>query len=180
MVTWPEAQRGFRVSLAVAWRDYASLCSSTSTRTTPHSFTPTMANVLQPQPNPFGFAFGLSSPSSNIMGWSQPPMTHPLHHLAAPATQPSRLKRRFEPEDENDTGPQRPSPGARDESMDRSPTPERPKRGVPKRARTSPATNILGSKDVKENKSTESDNDVDVGVLLGEPDSCVLALRPHE
>ncbi|EIM92603.1 uncharacterized protein STEHIDRAFT_46102 [Stereum hirsutum FP-91666 SS1] len=94
-------------------------------------------------------------------------MTHPLHHLAAPATQPSsRLKRRFEPEDENDTGPQRPSPGARDESMDRSPTPERPKRGVPKRARTSPATNILGSKDVKENKSADSDNDVDVGVLL--------------
>lgn len=127
-----------------------------------------MANVVHPQPNPFGFAFGLSSSSSNIKGWSQQSMNHPIHHLAASTSQaPSRLKRRLEVEDENDSNIQRSSPGVRDESMDRSPTPERPKRAVPKRARTSPATNTLGSKDVKENKASESDSDIDVGVLLG-------------
>lgn len=63
--------------------------------------------------------------------------------------------------------------------MDRSPTPERPKRAVPKRARTTPAA--LGSKDnqnSKENKASGSeDNDVDVGVLLGEFPVVVLVTR---
>ena len=55
--------------------------------------------------------------------------------------------------------------------MDRSPTPERPKRAVPKRARTTPAA--PSGKDEKGNKVQRSspaseENDVDVGVLLGE------------
>ena len=62
--------------------------------------------------------------------------------------------------------------GKHDEAMDRSPTPERPerpKRSVPKRARTTPAT-IGAVKDPKSSKEGKSagENDVDVGVLLGE------------
>jgi len=51
--------------------------------------------------------------------------------------------------------------------MDRSPTPERPKRAAPKRARTTPALAAL-SKHYKNADSGESNdaNDVDVGVLL--------------
>ena len=55
--------------------------------------------------------------------------------------------------------------------MDRSPTPERPKRAVPKRARITPTA--LSGKDEKGSKAQRSspssdENDVDVGVLLGE------------
>ena len=62
--------------------------------------------------------------------------------------------------------------GKHDVAMDRSPTPERPdrpKRAVPKRARTTPAS-VGSAKDgkyAKEGKSS-GDNDVDVGLLLGE------------
>lgn len=56
--------------------------------------------------------------------------------------------------------------------MDRSPTPERPKRAAPKRARTTPAVVTLGKGDPngKDDKSPaqNEDDDVDVGVLLGE------------
>lgn len=57
--------------------------------------------------------------------------------------------------------------------MDRSPTPERLRRAVPKRARTTPAAAPIPGKDhyhtAKENKlpSQGEDNDVDVGFLLG-------------
>lgn len=56
--------------------------------------------------------------------------------------------------------------------MDRSPTPERPKRAAPKRLRTTPAaTTAEKSQDtIKENKppSSNDESDVDVGFLLGE------------
>lgn len=75
------------------------------------------------------------------------------------------MKRRYE-HDEDDAQ-QRQSP---DEAMDRSPTPERPKRAAPKRARTTPGsvTALKGQKDGQQQGSSGSDgNDVDVGVLLG-------------
>ena len=52
--------------------------------------------------------------------------------------------------------------------MDRSPTPERPKRAAPKRARVAPSQEAAG-KDAKENRApgTSEEDDVDVGVLLG-------------
>lgn len=61
--------------------------------------------------------------------------------------------------------------GKHDEAMDRSPTPERPerpRRAVPKRARTTPAAvgAVKDGKSAKEGKSS-GENDVDVGVLLG-------------
>ncbi|KAG6879765.1 hypothetical protein C0992_012085 [Termitomyces sp. T32_za158] len=78
------------------------------------------------------------------------------HHSLARAQ-----KRRHEVEDD--------SFSSRDASMDRSPTPERPKRAAPKRARVLPQTDP-SSKDTefKENKapSGTDDLDVDVGVLL--------------
>lgn len=70
-------------------------------------------------------------------------------------------KRRHEPEEED-----------RDERMDRSPTPERPKRAAPKRARTTPSAVIplgKGLETAKENKppTVNDESDVDVGFLLG-------------
>ncbi|PSR75861.1 hypothetical protein PHLCEN_2v8775 [Hermanssonia centrifuga] len=73
------------------------------------------------------------------------------------------MKRRHEAEDDE--------AGTKnvDEAMDRSPTPERPKRGAPKRARTTP-TLPSSSKDGKGGKdgkdTTNEGSDVDVGVLL--------------
>lgn len=52
--------------------------------------------------------------------------------------------------------------------MERSPTPERPKRAAPKRARTTPAI-VAGSKDSRggqDGSNSPDGNDVDVGVLL--------------
>ncbi len=75
------------------------------------------------------------------------------------------MKRRHEAEDDE--------AGTKnvDEAMDRSPTPERPKRGAPKRARTTP-TLPSSSKDGKGGKdgkdTTNEGSDIDVGVLLGE------------
>jgi hypothetical protein len=143
-----------------------------------------MANVIHPQidfhigpanhtPSPFGFGFGLSS-AMTTTGWSPAATsghTHssPFQQFASNFNQPSasRLqKRRHEPEDDAESvrKPQR------DESMDRSPTPERPKRAAPKRARVAPPeANSKGEKTSKESKDQSSDsNDVDVGVLLGE------------
>ncbi|KAF9819915.1 hypothetical protein IEO21_01776 [Rhodonia placenta] len=73
-------------------------------------------------------------------------------------------KRRHEPEEESENR------SARDDEMERSPTPERPKRAAPKRARTTPALllatkNEEGAKETKASTTTE-DVDVDVGVLL--------------
>lgn len=144
-----------------------------------------MANVLQPQiefhprpvahaPSPFGFGFGLTAAASSAMvatGWHTPGHTNPsaFQHLASSVHQASNTrsqKRRHENEDESESVRY---PGARDDSMDRSPTPERPKRAAPKRARITPLVDLSvnNSKTTKENKSSGDSNDVDVGVLLG-------------
>lgn len=61
---------------------------------------------------------------------------------------------------------------SRDESMDRSPTPERLKRAPPKRARVVNISESTSSKDGGNSKGNKAhgsseDDDVDVGVLLG-------------
>ena len=116
-------------------------------------------------PSPLGFGFGLQP--SMMQGWPVAPHPHvqpPAWVVTPQASQPPvrTAKRRHEPEEED-----------RDERMDRSPTPERPKRGVPKRARTTPAAVATAGKEqqtAKENKppSQSDENDVDVGFLLGE------------
>jgi hypothetical protein len=80
------------------------------------------------------------------------------------ASQSRLLKRRHDPEADE--------PGARDDAMDRSPTPERVKKGPPKRARVALVDAI--SKDSKTDKDDNApatgrgdEVDVDVGVLLG-------------
>lgn len=75
------------------------------------------------------------------------------------------MKRRYEHDEEDSAYKQ-----ATDDAMDRSPTPERPKRAAPKRARTTPATlsSSKGSKAGQQQGSSGTDgNDVDVGLLLG-------------
>ncbi|KAA1468700.1 hypothetical protein DENSPDRAFT_834104 [Dentipellis sp. KUC8613] len=140
-----------------------------------------MANLIQPQPqldfhshpvthapSPFGFGFGLSSMARPA---SAAHFAHPVafQQLASTISQSTRpQKRRIEHDDDQDSGMSR--HGSRDDAMDRSPTPERPRRAVPKRARTTPATVATASKDgdpSKENKDEKAgDQDIDVGVLL--------------
>ena len=138
----------------------------------------TMANVVQPHPQidfhssslghpQMAFGLTLSMPSS-LVGLS------PHAHTNVPqpptsAINPSRtLKRRFEQDDEQADTSSGNSPGARDVAMERSPTPERPKRATPKRARNGAtfAQGPKGEKSLKEHSSVEN-QDVDVGVLLG-------------
>lgn len=150
-----------------------------------------MANVLQPNigfhprpvshaPSPLGFGFGLNStgPSSlsaaPAWGTAQPGHTNPaaFHQLASSIAQSvsssKSHKRRLEVEDE---GENTRYPTARDHSMDRSPTPERPKRAAPKRAKFANSHGSTSKGDSKEKKSTEAeDESVDLGVLLGEFD----------
>ncbi|KAI0686812.1 hypothetical protein BC835DRAFT_1287328 [Cytidiella melzeri] len=119
-------------------------------------------------PSSLGFGFGLSAPpsapswasSSSSLSSSSSSSHAPLQpwNMAAVTNQLPQVriaKRRIE-HDEDD--------GKHDEAMDRSPTPERPKRAVPKRARTA----VLAVKDAKDAKDGKSsgENDVDVGVLL--------------
>ena len=139
-----------------------------------------MANVVQPHPQldfhpstlghppQIGLGLGLSM-SSSLVGLSP----HP-HSNAQPlpsAINPSRaLKRRFEQDDEQVDQSFSNSPGARDVAMERSPTPERAKRGPPKRARnySTFAQEPKGGRMPKEHSnSSEENQDVDVGVLLG-------------
>ena len=114
-------------------------------------------------PSPLGFGFGLQP--SMMQGWPVAPHPHvqpPAWVVTPQASQPPvrTAKRRHEPEEED-----------RDERMDRSPTPERPKRAAPKRLRTTPAATTADKvqETVKENKppSANDDSDVDVGFLLG-------------
>ncbi|KAE9408178.1 hypothetical protein BT96DRAFT_914139 [Gymnopus androsaceus JB14] len=114
-----------------------------------------------------GFGFGLGSSSMQPSWTSSSPFqsaqSSALNQLAATSlfnnTAPRAQKRRHEPED-SENYPQ-------DEVMDRSPTPERPKRGPPKRLRTAPSSDSVTKED---NSSRESrareDKDVDIGVLL--------------
>lgn len=149
-----------------------------------------MANVLQHHidfhprpvshaPSPFGFGFGLSTPTSSSMaaaGWqtaTTPGHTNPLafqqlassvnHHSVSRAQ-----KRRHDPDDDVESGRHA---GLQDDSMDRSPTPERPKRAPPKRARVAhiPDPSSKDEATTKENKAPGSteENEIDVGLLLG-------------
>ncbi|KAJ7786229.1 hypothetical protein B0H16DRAFT_1355514 [Mycena metata] len=137
-------------------------------------------NVLQFPPRPvnhtppqFGFGFGLGGSVVAAPAWQSTSAFH--HQLSSSFSQPSpiRVQKRRHEDDEQTL--------SRDHSMDRSPTPERPKRAAPKRARVSPSTE-LGPKDeknAKENKapSGTEDNDVDVGVLLASlPSQSLLPL----
>ncbi|KAG5647637.1 hypothetical protein DXG03_008990 [Asterophora parasitica] len=145
-----------------------------------------MANVLQhpidfhPRPvshapSPFGFGFGLASSSSMASAGWQPAITPGHTNPAAfqqlassvnPYSSNRTQKRRHDTEDDDENSRQ---PGIRDASMDRSPTPERPRRAAPKRARVALQSDASpkGS-DLKETKApnTADDQDVDVGVLL--------------
>lgn len=106
---------------------------------------------------------------SSASGWHANPAPTHFHHLMTNYTPtnfnqaaPSRLqKRRHEPDENAESAPG-------DEAMDRSPTPERVKRGQPKRVRVNPVA-VKEEKTAKENKAPESeDSDVDIGLLLGE------------
>ncbi|KAI0332008.1 hypothetical protein GY45DRAFT_1433510 [Cubamyces sp. BRFM 1775] len=112
-------------------------------------------------PTPVGFGFGLSAAPA-VQAWPSPSHTQSFHwatpQQAAPQAPLRVAKRRHEPEE-----------GDRDEAMERSPTPERAKRAIPKRARTTPTLVTIGKEQStgKENKPSASDeNDVDVGFLL--------------
>lgn len=115
-------------------------------------------------PSPLGFGFGLSAPPSTP-AWSASSSHAPLSPWNIPQvnTQPPlvrAMKRRHENDEDE---------GRHDDAMERSPTPERPRRTIPKRARTTPAS-LSGNKDGKSSKDSKSsgdESDVDVGVLLG-------------
>jgi hypothetical protein len=141
----------------------------------------TMANVVQPHPqidfhsSPLGYppqiglGLTLSMPTS-LVGRS--PHTHANGTQPLPsAANPSRtLKRRFEQDEEQPDQSSGHSPGARDVAMERSPTPERPKRAAPKRARNNStfAQEHKGGRTSKDLINSNVENqDVDVGVLLG-------------
>ncbi|KAI0660346.1 hypothetical protein C8Q70DRAFT_913694 [Cubamyces menziesii] len=112
-------------------------------------------------PTPVGFGFGLSA-APTVQAWPSPSHTQSFHwatpQQATPQAPLRVAKRRHEPEE-----------GDRDDAMERSPTPERAKRAIPKRARTTPTLVTIGKDQLtnKENKPSASDeNDVDVGFLL--------------
>lgn len=139
-----------------------------------------MANVVYPQldflHNPashptsrFGFGFGLSgsppfmNPGKQEPGHKQPVAFQQLtSHMNIPQQVQRVQKRRHEPDEELDSFRQ----AGRDVTMDRSPTPERPKRAVPKRARVAHPTEANGESNTKESKQRSEEEDVDVGVLL--------------
>ena len=147
-----------------------------------------MANVIHPHidfhhgtvaPN-LGFGFGMSN--SPAKGWQQPGHNGSavFQQLASNIAQPSSnrpQKRRHEPDDYENIGANgrhglshAAATGLRDEAMERSPTPERLKRGASKKAKVI-AVPEQGSKERrKENKpsGSDDDSDIDVGVLLGE------------
>ncbi|KAJ6604571.1 hypothetical protein DFH09DRAFT_1018783 [Mycena vulgaris] len=140
-----------------------------------------MASIgFQPRPNhtpsQFGFGFGLGGSVPVAPAWqSSVNPTSAFHQLSSSFNQPSPIrvqKRRHDDDDQS---------LSRDHSMDRSPTPERPKRAAPKRARMAPSmeSGSRDEKDTKENKapSGSDDNDVDVGVLLASlPSQSLLPL----
>ena len=125
-----------------------------------------MANVLAQLPR-FGFNHSHSpshpplpvAPTPAIMlGWG-PVVYQPSSNHQLPATRVQ--KRRLEQEDEDEEA--RP-----DVVMERSPTPERPKRAPPKRARRVDPSASDGSQNNQESKGEgSSENEVDIGMLLG-------------
>ncbi len=145
-----------------------------------HHAPSTMANVVRPHPQidfhsstlgyPPQMGLGLTlSMSSSLVGLSPHAHSNVVQPLPS-ANSPSRpQKRRFEQDDEQADQFSNNS-GARDVAMERSPTPERPKRAPPKRARNNPtfAQENKGGRIPKEHPNSSVENqDVDVGVLLG-------------
>lgn len=145
---------------------------------------PTMANVVHPPLNffhepthlstsRFGFGFGLSG--NPPTGTGKQPLYTPGHtqpsafqqltsHINLPAASHRVQKRRLESEDDAESSRH----VGRDVPMDRSPTPERPKRAALKRARvTSQDDESKDQQSSRTSKNVDSDSDVDVGVLLG-------------
>ena len=108
--------------------------------------------------------------SSSLVGLSPHAHSNVVQPLSS-AINPSRpQKRRFDQDDEQADQSLGNSPGARDVAMERSPTPERPKRAPPKRARNNStfAQEPKGGRTSKEHPDSSVENqDVDVGVLLG-------------
>lgn len=150
-----------------------------------------MANVLQPNngfhprpvshaPSPFGFGFGLSSASTSIASPWSPGHTNPsaFQQLASSMTQSSKSQKRKV--DHDDDSEKAKHPNVRDESMDRSPTPERLKRGPPKKARVANAQNATNKADTKAGRSSDEEEDnVDIGVLLGKFDIAYIRQVAH-
>jgi hypothetical protein len=110
----------------------------------------------------FGFGIGTSTMPSQP-SWTPSPFhsaqSLAFNHLASSTSSHRPQKRRHEPED-SENHPQ-------DENMDRSPTPERPKRGAPKRLRTAPSPDSISKEDSTSSRARAAeDKDVDIGVLL--------------
>lgn len=155
-----------------------------------------MANVLKSHigfppgpvshaPSPFGFGFGLGPSSSTSMSSSAawptggstpghtPGHTNPAAFQQLAASQNSQTfvrvpKRRHDPDDDGESSRRSLS---NDDSMDRSPTPERPKRAAPKRARVVNSSENASSKGTLSEGDKDgvggSGDDVDIGLLLG-------------
>lgn len=109
-------------------------------------------NILQ-SPSPFGFA-NLSQPPMTAPNWQPPAFQHLTNTLSSGGQQRSQ-KRRLD--DDAD----------RDEAMDRSPTPERPKRAPPKRARVLTADENGAHRPTKDKSTNSEEQDIDAGLLLG-------------
>jgi len=123
-----------------------------------------MANVLAQLPQ-FGFNHSHSpnhpplpvAPTPAIMASWGSVVHQPPPQLPAARVQ----KRRLEQEDED-------VEARLDVVMERSPTPERPKRAPPKRARRVDPSSRGGSQNIRDSKDGgSSENEVDIGVLLG-------------
>ncbi|KAJ7492699.1 hypothetical protein FB451DRAFT_1219281 [Mycena latifolia] len=126
-------------------------------------------------PSKFGFGFALGGSVAVAPAWqSSITPTSAFHQLSSfPQSSPVRVQKRRHDDDDQSL--------SRDHSMDRSPTPERPKRAAPKRARVAPSMESVSrdDTDAKENKapSGTDDNEVDVGVLLASlPSQSLLPL----
>ena len=143
-----------------------------------------MANVVYPPLNflhepthlstpRFGFGFGLSGNSPTgagkqavyTPGHTQPSAFQQLtSHINVPPATHRIQKRRYESEDDAESSRHT----GRDVAMDRSPTPERPKRVAPKRAKVaSQDDESRDQQSSRASKNLDADGDVDVGVLLG-------------
>ncbi|KAH9982556.1 hypothetical protein BGW80DRAFT_1263806 [Lactifluus volemus] len=150
-----------------------------------------MANVVQPHPQldfypsplghppQIGLGLTLSMPPS-LVGRSSHSHLNGAHPSLSSANPSRTLKRRFEQDEEQEDQSSGHSPNARDVAMERSPTPERPKRAPPKRARNNLtfAQEQKGGRSSKDliNSSVEN-QDVDVGVLLASlPSQSLLPL----
>ena len=124
-----------------------------------------MANVLAQLPQ-FGFNHSHSpshpplpvAPTPAIMASWGPVVHQSSSNYQLPATRVQ--KRRLEQEDDDEA--------RQDVVMERSPTPERPKRAPPKRARrVDPSTNNGSQNNQGSKDEGSSENEVDIGVLLG-------------